>query len=194
MAGKYQRDAPGPAGRPDPMTPSDHHGDTWRTFLRSPHRSISIIALSGGAVVALICWYFGLDAWQAVTFGAVSGSLGLFYGALPDLREVHWRDFHPARTGARHDISWLAASLRPRYGRVGDEAVRALRDLAQQRLALRHLDLTEPDHQSQIERFIGHHMYAVLQPKRRRRPTYRTVVNCLDALDRLSPAQERHDP
>jgi hypothetical protein len=191
MASQYRRDAPGPTDWPDSVTPSDDHGDTWRTFLRSPHRSTSVIALTGAAVVALICWYFGLDAWQALTFGAVSGSLGLFYLALPDLREVHWRDFHPTRTGARHDISWLASSLRPRYGRVGDEAVRALRDLAQQRLALCHLDLTTPDHQSQIERFIGRDVYAVLQPGRRRRPTYRTVVNCLDALDRLSPAEER---
>lgn len=175
------------------MTPKDDHAGLWRRFEGSPRRSSSVIAMVEGATVALICWYFGLDAWPAVTFGAVAGSASLFYTAWPDLGEVHWHDARPAREGARHDISWLAASLRPRYGRVGEGAVRALRALATHRLALRHLDLTKPDHQLEIEVLIGRHAYAVLRPHRRWKPTYRRVLQCLDALDRLDPAEENHD-
>jgi hypothetical protein len=175
------------------VTSGDDHSVRLRLFGGSLRRSSGVIAMAEGAIVTLICWYFGLDAWRAVTFGAVAGSASLFYAAWPNLREVQWHDARPARVGARHDISWLAASLRPRYGRVGEGAVRALRALATHRLAVRHLDLTKPDDQSEIERLIGRHAYAALRPQRRWKPTYRSVVRCLDALDGLDPAEENHD-
>jgi hypothetical protein len=169
----------------------------WRSLLRPPNRTLTILVSAGAVLVALICWYFGAGGWFSITFGAVLGGIGLLGIAIPVHRNAEWRDIvGGVKQGARHDVLWLASSLRPRYGRVGHTAMRSVQELGQRRLALRHLELRNPTDRPEIERLIGSAAYEVLRSNQRRQPLLRSVVRCLDQLDRLDQLDQvgEHDP
>ncbi|MCW2538309.1 MAG: hypothetical protein JWN95_34 [Frankiales bacterium] len=158
----------------------------WRSLLRAPNRTLTFVVLVGSVLVVLLCWYFGAGVWFSVTFGAVLGGIGLLAIAVPVHRNAEWRDvISGVKQGARHDVLWLASSLRPRYGRVGHTAMRSVQELGQRRLALRHLELRDPKDGPEIERLIGTAAYEVLRSNQRRQPLLRSVVRCLDQLDQL---------
>ena len=165
-------------------------------LLQQPRRGRFIGVIVVTVLAAGVCWYIGMDVWHSATVGIGSAAVGLAWVALPDHRNADWPDDHAltiTSTGGGPELRRLSALLLPRYGRVRRESLARVRDLARHRLSLRQLDLDDPSHRLGIEQLIGSVAYVTLcQP--RRRPLLRSVVHCLDALDRLDPSRSSPVP
>jgi len=156
-----------------------------RLLLHRRHRG----ALAGVCLVAIsaagVAWYIGMDAGRATAVGIVALGLGIAWIVVPEQRSVRWpRPVHTARDGARRDVVQLSWSLRTSLGRVQPGALARVRELARRRLAARSLALDDPADAAAIEQLIGAAAYAVLRPGDGL-PTLRSLLHCLDALDRL---------
>jgi hypothetical protein len=158
-----------------------------------PHRRAVREILGPGVLIAVICWYFGVDVWHAVLLGCAIPviALALLVGSMArDARDLSWRPGNRGhREGSRTDVANLSSSLRGGWGFVGLTADRQLQQIAQRRLAIEGLDLNNVEHQSAIERRIGAEAYGVLVSSQGRVPTLGALVNCLDALDAIDSAQ-----
>ena len=164
-------------------------------LLRGPRRGRFVGAFVVAVLAAGVCWYIGMDVWHSVTVGVGSAAVGLAWVALPEHRSADWPDDDAptvASTSGGRELRKLSALLRPRYGRVGPDALARVRALARHRLSLRQLDLNDPSHRMGIEQLIGSAAYATLCRPGRWPPLLRSVVHCLDMLDRLDP--ERSSP
>jgi hypothetical protein len=143
----------------------------------------------GAFAVAAIFWFFGADLWHSILLGVVLTTMALVVStrrSVFDHGDTNWRGSDVRnREGARNDVDQLSWSLRTRYGRVGDTALRRVQRLAGLRMARFGLDLREPLDRGAIERLIGHRTYVVLTRNSRRPPTMRSLLQCLDALDSL---------
>lgn len=154
----------------------------------------SALVLGAAAVTGVVCWYFGTDVWHALMTGAAVAAAGLVWVALPEQPITRWRGIQRApHEGTRQDVLQLSWSVRPRYGRVRDSALRRVQELARSRLALHHLDLLDPRDRPEIERRLGRTAYATLRSTGRRPPFLWSVVRCLDALDRLDPPRHTEE-
>lgn len=175
-------------------------------MLHLPSRRETGKILGAGCLIALICWYFGVDIWHAILLGCAITviALALVVGSsAPDARDLSW---HPGererREGSRSDVANLASSLRGGWGFVGLTAERQLQQIARRRLALEGLDLDNAAHRPAIERRIGARTYRLLVRSKRRVPTLRALVRCLDTLDAIDsthypapqPRARRRDP
>jgi hypothetical protein len=152
-----------------PVLPNDQADTPWRSVL-----------------LAVICFYFGVDAVWSVAIGVVVAGIGLAYLALPQHFTTTW----PAaastdRAGARSDIVALSWSLRTRSGRVGLLAISRLQQLASQRLAMRQLNLRDPRDRPEIERLLGRGPYLLLSRTDNKRALLRSYLRCLDAVAAL---------
>lgn len=167
-------------------------------LLRPPRRRHFILLLIGAILVAFVCWYTGMDLPHAVTVAAALTAAGLCFIAAPDPERAPWPDEETGTgaEGARRDIVQLSWSMRPRYGRIRTSGLGRVQNLARYRLALHQLDLRNPHDRAAIERLIGTAAYATLHSDKRL-PLLRSVVHCLDMLDRLkqqNPQKEKpHD-
>ena len=143
--------------------------------------------LVGGVLVAVICWYFGVDAWHSILLGCaitVTALACLLGMSAADAREVSWHLVQRAsRRGSRSDLVGLSAALRGGWGYVGLSAEGRLQQIARQRLDLEGLDLRNPQHRAAIEQLIGTTAYRALAPGRRNRVIrLHRLVHCLDML------------
>jgi hypothetical protein len=139
----------------------------------------------GAPTVAALCWYLGSDLLRATTIGLSLAAVGLIWVAAPSDEDPPWQPDVSLGPPGRRDVAELSWSLRSRRGRVDEAALRRVRTLATNRLAIRHLDLADPNHRAPIERLIGTAAYTTLQPDRRHPPRLQDVVRCLDALENL---------
>jgi hypothetical protein len=158
-----------------------------RQLVRLPTRGETIRGVGTAILVALICWYFGVNVWHAILLGCAStvASFAVLKGA-PDqaFRDVSWRHRSRSSRGSRNDVSTLAHSLRSGWEPIGLTAERRLRQIARHRLALEGLDLRNEDHREAIERRIGRRASRILLDSGKR-PRLGSLVHCLDALDML---------
>jgi hypothetical protein len=158
-------------------------------MLHLPSRRETIEILGAGLLIAVLCWYFGVDAWHAILLGCAITvtALALLVGSsAPDALDLSWRPGkHARREGSRSDVANLSSSLRSGWGFVGLTAERQLQQIARRRLALEGLDLKNADHRSAIEQRIGTRAYRVLVSPAGRLPSLRALLNCLDALDAI---------
>lgn len=143
---------------------------------------VALLALSAAA------WYFGANVWTAILVGGavtiVLRAASLVWA--PEEGGFRWRVQRRARAGGgRSDVAILATSLSGRWGRTG-VGTRRVAEIARRRLALRHLDLNNPDHRPQIEALIGGRAYRSLTGNDYRGMRLRSLVRCLDALDALT--------
>jgi hypothetical protein len=173
----------------------------WRRLLGTvqPPRWQSVVrALVAAIGVAAICWYFGADVWHSLLFGSILTTVGLVFSTrwtLPDRGATDWRgDAGHVRAGSRNDIAELSWSLETSYGRVSRIALSKVQQLARRRLAMRQLDPREPTHRAQIEQLLGRRAYALLVSRGPRRPYFRSLLHCLDALDAIDPARPTQQP
>jgi hypothetical protein len=164
-------------------------GRTLRKIMHLPSRRQTKQILSAGFLIALICWYFGVDAWHSILLGCaitVTALAVLVGSSAPDAPDVSWRAGKRSnREGSRRDVANLSASLRAGWGFVGSTADGRLDQVARRRLALEGLDLHNPDHQLAIERRIGARAYRALRGRQGRVPSLRALLACLDALDAI---------
>lgn len=171
------------------------HGSTVGSAVRSlferPRRGRVVLVLIVGVLTAGVSWYVGMDTGHAVTLGTVLAAVAVSWIAVPDHERVEWPEESGAgREGARRDVVQLSWSLRPHYGRIRQAALGRVQDLARYRLGLRQLDLDNPADRAAIERLIGPAAYATLRSRAAGRlPLLRSVVHCLDVLDRLDPSR-----
>lgn len=177
-----------------------------RQKLRLPNRREAARTLGAGLLLALVCWYFGVDVWHSILLGCAItvSALALLIGAgAPDARDPNWRPGRRAsREGSRSDVANLSGSLRSGWGFVGLTAQRQLMQIARRRLALEGLDLGNAEHRPAIERRIGPRAYRVLVSRPDKMPSLRSLLYCLDVLDALDsthyparqPRSRRWDP
>jgi hypothetical protein len=156
------------------------------TFIRPPERRLTITILVVALVVAVICWYFGADAWHALLLGGGITTVGLI-GMLAMTIQVGdspWRNRGSSnQAGSRSDVAELSWSLR---GGSGNAVVWRVRRIARQRLARYQLDLDNKADRPRIEQLIGRRAYLALAGGKRRPARLRTLYSCLDALDALA--------
>jgi hypothetical protein len=179
---------PSSTAAPAPAVPPDAKSGLLRLH-GLPNRRVMVWALVAAVLVAALCWYFGADLWHSVLLGGVIttvGSISLAGTPARDPSVTGWRDRpSSSRQGARSEVAELSWSLRTNYaGRVDIRAVLRARQLARRRLAPYQVDLNDPADRPRVEALIGTRAYAVLV-RRERRPTLRSLVHCLDALDAL---------
>lgn len=147
-----------------------------------------------GALVAVVCFYFGADVWWSLAFGFAVIVAGVALRAGPEPPEVDWPSAGAVdRVGTRSDIVELSESLRG-GGRVGAAAMGRLQQLAQQRLARHRLDLLNPADQPGIERLVGQAGYRLLTSAQGGGMSRRSFVQCLDLLDALDPSPRLTQP
>ncbi|MHA6624805.1 hypothetical protein ACU61A_05255 [Pseudonocardia sichuanensis] len=167
------------------MTPGAPRAGLFGGELRRHGARVALLA-AGAALAGVACWVVGMDAGHAATVGLALAAAGLCWIALPGHREVAWPDAAATdEVGARWDVARLSWSLRPRRGRVPLAGMRPVQDLARRRLELHGLDLGDPRDRAAIERLVGEAVYATLALPATRPPHVRSVLRCLDALDRL---------
>ena len=158
-------------------------------MLHLPSRREMIEIFGAGFLIAVLCWYFGVDAWHAILLGCAITvtALALLVGSsAPDALDLSWRPGKRAsREGSRSDVANLSSSLRSGWGFVGLTAERQLQQIARRRLAVEGLDLRNADHRSAIEQRIGAPAYRVLVSPAGRLPRLRSLISCLDALDAI---------
>lgn len=152
-------------------------------------------------LVSATFWYFGVDAWHSLLLGAaitsilVAASVCMAAGTFSEPAATDWHDSgHAGRKGSRHDIAYLSSALRGKRGRVGYVGEARLRQLAHHRLELHHLELKRSADRLEVERLLGHRAYRLLVRDRRRSMRLRSVVYCLDRLERMpDPASQQKD-
>ena len=103
-------------------------------MLHLPSRREMIEIFGAGFLIAVLCWYFGVDAWHAILLGCaitVTALAVLVGSSAPDALELSWRPGKRAsREGSRSDVANLSSSLRSGWGFVGLTAERQLQQIA----------------------------------------------------------------
>jgi hypothetical protein len=158
---------------------------------RSERRSVAVTVFTA-LVLSAICWYFGADAWHSLLLGSAITAIAvtLCVAAAAEVNDTSWREVRHGPTGSRHDVTDLSWSLRGGFGGVGHGGERRLKQIARQRLTLCHLDLASPADRPEIEQLIGRRAYRLLVRSDPRRMRLRSLLHCLDALDRLDAARD----
>jgi hypothetical protein len=158
---------------------------------RRPERRSAAVAVFTALVLSAICWYFGADAWHSLLIGSAITAIAvtLWVAAAVEVNDTSWREARQGPAGSRHDVTNLSGSLRGDFGGVGHAAEWRLKQIARQRLTLCHLDLASPADRSEIEQLIGRRAYRLLVRSGPRRMRLRSLLHCLDALDRLDEAR-----
>jgi hypothetical protein len=158
-------------------------------MVRLPSRRQATQILGAAFLLAVICFYFGVDAWHAILLGCAITVTGfaLHVGSMAsDARDLSWRPGNrSSRAGSRNEVANLSRSLRAGWGFVGLTAERRLNEIARRRLALEGLDLRNPEHQPAIELLIGGAAYRVLRSRQGRVPSLRALTYTLDMLDAI---------
>lgn len=95
------------------------------------------------------------------------------------------------RTGARSEISRLSWSLPTYRGRVSEAAAYRLRSFAVGRLALRGIDLDDPDQGPEAEAALGSLAYRVFTSPSTQ--SVDTILRCVRALDELDDRNSRDE-
>ena len=163
--------------------------DSLRSVVRLPGRHETIRAMLSVLLISAISWYFGADVGHAILLGCAITTIvvAAMVGTSTPERAESWLHRRADRgTGSRHDVAELSHSLHAGWGRVGVSAERRLFEIARRRLALDGLDLGDPNDREAIEQRIGPGPYRLLTRRDRRRAvSFRGVVRCVDALERV---------
>jgi hypothetical protein len=147
------------------------------------------------AVVALAAAVFlaatgTVDVLHAVLLAAVVVVVAAAWRRAEPGQEVRWPPLPDEdRPGARPDVSELSWSTFSRDGTVGLRVTARIRTLAVARLAAHGVDAADPAQFDRARRLLGDRVAHGLASDRP--PTGREAHAWLDAIDRLSPPDER---
>jgi hypothetical protein len=166
--------------------------------MKPPTRRERAQVLGVAVVVAVICWYFGVNVLHALMLGAAITVIGfacLIVSFAPQTSDLRWRGRRPAGSrGSRSDVANLSGALKGSWGLVGRTGERRLWQLARRRLALEGLDLQNPGHREAIEARIGRPMYRTLLRTGKGGLRMPMLNRCLDTLDALNPTYYPEPP
>lgn len=158
-----------------------------RALLGPGYRLRLLWSLLAGLVVGLVCWFSGMDLPHAVGVGAVVGAGGSCLAMLRERPSVTWPDDPVApREGARRDVAQLGWAVQTRSGTVTPEAVRHLRSVAAQTLALHGIDLDDPADRPAVERMLGADVVAIVRRGSAAAPRTAVFRSVLALLERIA--------
>jgi hypothetical protein len=151
-----------------------------------------------GVVVGFLAWLLGMDAPHAIGLGGVLIALAVCLSVLGDQADVGWPAPEPAlRPGSRRDIAQLGWSIAARArglrggGHVSSDAVRRLRTLATEALALSGVDLDDPTDGDDVRRLLGDGAPALLRRGSAAAPTTTEFIAVLSRVEGLADTVDR---
>jgi len=152
-----------------------------------------------GPLLALVLgtagsYAFGMDLAASVVLGFGITTVVVLARRAGVEYEPEWgTELRRRQAGARGDLQDLAWSMSNRDGRVGERAMRRLRDVATVRLARHGLDLASADDTVALQALLGPHVLATLRRRSSPLPTVRELQRALRALEALGPyPPDRH--
>ena len=146
--------------------------------------------LVGFGVGFVAAWAGGLTARTSALLGLVIAAGVLLLTRLDGTPDPGWaRDRLDRRHGARGEVQDLAWAMVGRDGRVGERALRQLRDVARSRLARHGRSIDDAD----IEQVLGARAHRTLTRTRSPLPSVADLRHTLDVLDRLGPRRTPTD-
>ena len=157
-----------------------------RAMLGPAYRGRLVLSFLIGAVVGIVVWFSGMDTPHAVGLAAIVAAGGSCLAMLGERPPVQWPDdpIMP-REGARRDVAQLGWAVQTRGGTVTPEAVRHLRSVTAQTLALHGIDLDDPAHRPAVERVLGADVAAIVRRGSAEAPrtaVYESVITLLERV------------
>ncbi|HEY8282168.1 MAG TPA: hypothetical protein VIG28_06765 [Leifsonia sp.] len=159
-----------------------------RGALFSPgYRGRLVWSILAGVVIGVVVWFSGMDLPHAAGLGAVVAAGGVCLAMLGERPSVQWpADPVAPREGARRDVAQLGWAVQTRSGTVTPEAVRHLRSVAAQTLALHGIELDEPAHRPAVERVLGADVVAIVRRGSAEAPRTAVFEAVLTRLERIA--------
>ncbi|GEL98532.1 hypothetical protein [Cellulomonas terrae] len=144
----------------------------------------------GFVIGAVTCLAGGLTAASSGLVGLLVAAVVLLLTRLDGAPDPGWeRRHYDRRHGARGEVQDLAWAMVGRDGRVGERALRQLRDVARSRLARHGRAIDDAD----IEQVLGARAHRTLTRTRSPLPSVADLRHTLDVLDRLGPRRTPTD-
>ena len=144
----------------------------------------------GFLVGAVACLAGGLTVASSALVGLLVAAVVLLLTRLDGAPDPAWdRRHYDRRHGARGEVQDLAWAMVGRDGRVGERALRQLRDVARSRLARHGRSIDDAD----IEQVLGARAHRTLTRTRSPLPSVADLRHTLDVLDRLGPRRTPTD-
>ncbi len=151
------------------------------------------VCVALGAAVGLVTWLAGMDAGHALGLAGAVAAVGCCVAMLGDRGAVAWPPEPPTpREGLRRDVAQLGWAVQTRRGIAAPEAVRRLRSVAGQALALHGHDLDDPAQRPAVEAMLGADGMAILRRGGAETPRTGVFEAILARLERLA-GQPRSD-
>ena len=139
---------------------------------------------------AVACLAGGLTVVSSGLVGLLLAAAVLVLTRLDGAPDPGWeRRHYDRRHGARGEVQDLAWAMVGRDGRVGERALRQLRDVARSRLARHGRSIDDAD----IEQVLGARAHSTLTRTRSPLPSVADLRHTLDVLDRLGPRRTPTD-
>jgi len=185
-----------PEARPSDA-PDARERVTRRALFARGYRGRLVWSILSGMAVGVVVWFSGMDLPHAVGLGAVVAAGGACLAMLGERASVQWPDDPVApREGARRDVAQLGWAVQTRGGTVTPEAVRHLRSVAAQTLALHGIELDDPAHRPAVERVLGSDAAAIVRRGSAEAPRTAVFESVLARLERIGdePAGRLRDP
>ncbi|MFF2051954.1 hypothetical protein ACFVU2_10180 [Leifsonia sp. NPDC058194] len=148
-------------------------------------------------MIGSVAWLLGMDAPHAVGLAAVAIALAGSLALVGEQSEVAWSAPDPvSRPGSRRDVAQLGWSVAVgarglRGGRASSDAVRRLRGLAAEALALRGIGLDDPDSREAVAGLLGEETAALLRRGSGETPSTAAFVAALARIEALGSAVDR---
>ncbi|UAJ77904.1 hypothetical protein IT072_11395 [Leifsonia sp. ZF2019] len=149
-----------------------------------------------GLIVGVAAWVLGMDAPHAIGAGAVVAALAGVLALVGAQGEVSWAVPAPGpRPGARRDVVQLGWSIAARSrglraGHVSPDAVRRLRALATECLALRGVALDDPASAAEVARLLGDDALPILRRGSGESPSTAAYASLLARIEALAPVTD----
>lgn len=150
-----------------------------------------------GLLLGLAAWLLGLDAPHAIGLGAVLIALAGCLALVGEQADVAWPLPDPTlRPGSRRDVVQLGWSVAARSrglraGRVSPDALRRLRSLAAEALALHGVVLDDPAAREEVRRLLGDSAPTLLRRGSGESPSTAEFVTVLGRVEGLAAAVDR---
>ncbi|WP_029292239.1 hypothetical protein, partial [Cellulomonas sp. HZM] len=147
-----------------------------------------LAALAAGLVVGVVVFSGGMRLGSAALLALTAAGVAVVVTRIDSEDEPLLT--HQRRTrvdGVRGDVQDLAWGAVGRDGRLGERALRRLRETATVRLARHGVDLADPADAERARALVGPSAYATCTSRGHPRPSFNDARRAVEALERLGP-------